>query len=331
MSYFEQKTNNIDGLENVFNNFINSDSLEGEDGEDKAFFSTDVIDDLIDNIEGEDENENFDGEDEQYDENEYLNDIDFSEFKGSNFSSNLRKVNKQATIQKRLKAKPKTKVKPKPLPTITKSKEGVVSMQNIDSFILKESKIKNIGYYKGEKLKELAIHIVNDSALDFTVELFNPSTPLDYLYSTGLNLNDKITIAGGDNIVTYTDVLFNLLANPVMIPNAKLAFAGAKYMEQRNEPLLFKNKQIEGSQVSYPSLLLLQIDTYQKANDLISFDIFQSLGKPFFPSGMDIVQYKVLAGNSVTIVFFYKQKDIRKIFYEEAKILPRHNLNSLIK
>ena len=95
-----------------------------------------------------------------------------------------------------------------------------VIVKGASDFIVsqKNDQIKNIGYYKGKKLKELILIFNNNSAVDFEVEIFQPSMPLDYLYSTGQNLNDKIQVAGGS--VSYTDVLFNMLANPTFIPNA---------------------------------------------------------------------------------------------------------------
>ena len=96
--------------------------------------------------------------------------------------------------------------------------------------------IKDIGYYKCKKLKELVFIINNNSAIDFDLELFNPSMPLDYLFSTSGNLNNKIVVAGGN--VEYTDVLFNILANPMHIINAKFLFAGATLQQQINQPLI---------------------------------------------------------------------------------------------
>ena len=67
----------------------------------------------------------------------------------------------------------------------------------------------------------------NNSAVDFEVQVFNPSMPLDYMFSTGQNINDKVTVGGG--VVSYTDVLFNMLANPTLIPNATFVFAGPNF------------------------------------------------------------------------------------------------------
>jgi hypothetical protein len=177
--------------------------------------------------------------------------------------------------------------------------------------------VKNIGYYKGKKLKELVLTINNNSALDFNLELFNPSEPLDYLFSTSGNLNNKIQVSGG--IVSYSDVLFNILANPTHLVNAKFTFSGATYLNQINQPLIFKNKAITGEQIVEPMQLALKVDNMQVIQEIVFFDIYGALNRPFIPNGMDVIQYKVLAGNTVTFAFFYEQKDLRKFFYKEAR------------
>ena len=196
-----------------------------------------------------------------------------------------------------------------------------VIVEGVNKFILsqeqKDDTLKNIGYYKGEKLNELVLTFNNNSPLDFNLELFNPSMPLDYLYSTSLNLNDKITVAGG--VVSYTDVLFNLLANPAFIVNCKFVFAGASVNQQLAIPLEVKNKAITGVQKVDPLQLSLQLDTMQVANDIIFFDMMQGLNRPFIPDGMDVIGYKVLPFMTVTMAFFYKQISLKKVFYEEAR------------
>jgi hypothetical protein len=57
----------------------------------------------------------------------------------------------------------------------------------------------------------------------------------------------------------------------------------------------------------------------QVSNDIVFFDLFSGLNRHFMPNGMDVIQYKVLAGNTVTFAFYYRQKDLRKIFYKEAR------------
>jgi hypothetical protein len=270
------------------------------------------------------------------DDSSFLEDIDFSEFKGKSFKSNLQKVNK--VIDKK---KPKKKPLSKDFfvtkrATLYGSGKGgdakttkriivpstqKVIVEGVDEFILGKSKncdnVKKIGYYKCKKLKELILTMNNNSATDFNVELFNPSMPLDYLFSTSGNLNNKIQVAGG--VVSYSDVLFNILANPTHIVNAKLTFAGLTVVQQTNQAMIFKNKSIAGEQRVSPFQLALQIDNMQVANDIVFFDLFAGLNRPFIPNGMDIIQYKVLAGNTVTFAFYYEQRDLRKFFYKEAR------------
>lgn len=269
----------------------------------------------------------------------FLDDIDFSEFKGKSFKSNLHKLNKAVD-----KKKPKKKKMPldkdfivtKSATLYGKGKNGEakttkriivpstqkVIVEGVDEFILGKSKncdgVKNIGYYNCKKLKELVFTMNNNSAIDFNLELFNPSMPLDYLFSTSGNLNNKIQVAGG--VVSYSDVLFNILANPTHIVNAKFVFAGATLQQQISQPLIFKNKSIIGEQKVDPVQLQLKVDNMQVANDIVFFDLYGGLNRPFMPNGMDVIQYKVLTGNTVTFAFYYEQKDLRKFFYKEARV-----------
>ncbi len=52
----------------------------------------------------------------------------------------------------------------------------------------------------------------------------------------------------------------------------------------------------------------------------MAFDIVGQLNRVFIPDGMDVVQYTVLAGNSVTFCFYYKQKSLKKILFKEARV-----------
>lgn len=196
-----------------------------------------------------------------------------------------------------------------------------VIVEGISKFILSQNKkdnvVKNIGYYKGKKLKELVLIFNNNSALDFNLELFNPSMLLDYLYSTSLNLNDKIQVAGGE--VSYSDVVHYLVANPTMICNCKFVFSGPTVTEQIGQTLIVKNKSTDGTQIIHPLSLPLQIDTMQVAKDIVFFDIMDMLNRPFIPDGMDVIQYKVKPQMTVTMAFFYKQISLKKVFFKEAR------------
>jgi hypothetical protein len=285
----------------------------------------------------------------------FFDDIDFSEFSGKNFKSSLRKVNKAIDKRETKRKAPKkvqfAKTKPAPIgrkkvTNIPVKKKAVLNaratqyggeakttkrvivpsdrkviIEGVDKFILSKSSqddsIKNVGYHKGKKLKELILTLDNSgSAIDFNLELFNPSMPLDYLYSTSGNLNNKITTAGQD--VSYSDVLFNILGNPTRIHNAKFVFSGASTTAQINQALIIKQKGINGYEKIDPVQLALQLDRYQFASNIVFFNIDDALGRPFIPNGMDVIQYKVLAGNICTFCFFYEQVDLRKVFYKDA-------------
>lgn len=196
-----------------------------------------------------------------------------------------------------------------------------VIVEGVSKFILSKDKkaddVKEIGYYKGKKLKELVLIFNNNSPHDFTLELFNPSMPLDYLYNTSLNLNDKISVANSP--VSYSDVLFNLLANPTMIVNAKFTISGPSINQQISQSLQYTNKEITGTQKIHPINLNLQIDVMQVFGYVVNYQIMQTLGRPFIPDGMDVIKYKVLAGMTVTMGFYYRQKSLKKFFYEEAR------------
>jgi hypothetical protein len=198
--------------------------------------------------------------------------------------------------------------------------------EGVDKFILSNTKeseaIKNIGYYKGEKLKELVLIINNNTPNDFDFELFNPSMPLDFLFSTSNNLNNRISVAG-DNKVSYSDVLFNMLANPTLLPNAKFVSENPVNQNQAllqfNQPLIFKNKNIAGFEKVHPIQNSLNTDIDQRQNNILYWDIMGTLGRAFIPDGMDVISYKVLAGNIVTFGFYYKQVSLKRFFFQEAR------------
>ena len=348
-----KKYNNPQDYEKDLDSFLEADFIE-EDVYENADATYEYVSgssvelsDAEGESDGGEQNEGADVEDDSY-----IYDIDFSEFKGNDFKSSLNKVNRSVTKKKALsKSKTRTtttrKAPKKPLSQdigvkrrailygkqlsggseakttkriIGPSTQKVI-IQGVDKFILgkdeKCSDAKKIGYYKCKPLKELIFIMNNNSALDFNVQLFNPSEPLDYLFSTSGNLNNKIQVAG--DIVSYSDVLFNILANPTHLVNAKFTFSGATYQNQINQPLIFKNKRITGEQLVEPMQLALKVDNMQVIQEIVFFDIYNSLNRPFIPNGMDVIQYKVLAGNTVTFAFYYEQKDLRKFFFKEAR------------
>jgi hypothetical protein len=271
-----------------------------------------------------------------------IEDIDFSNITGKTTHEKLKKISRKTSTAKVVpKKKRLAPVNSKSRKIIAdknvkykfnkvKGRQTITTMQlpddreivlkGVDEFILSQNSApqKNIGYYKGEKLKELVIIINNDSPIDFTIELFNPSAPLDYLYATTDNLNNRILVAG-DNKVSYSDFLFNILANPVIIPNAKFVATGLQANAQFNQPMIFKNKNIAGEQKVFPIQNSLNIDINQNQKEIVYWDIQQSLNRVFSPNGMDVMEYTVLAGNYVVFGFYYKQLSLNKIVIPELR------------
>lgn len=280
----------------------------------------------------------------EFDEEDFIDieDIDFSNLKGKSTKEKLKSISKRtvsAKVVPKKKRLDKSVSKSRKIVTkkdanyqfkktkgknvtssITLSSDQEIVLKGVDEFILsqKHSPQKNIGYYKGEKLKELVLIINNDTPNDFTIEFFNPSAPLDYLYATTDNLNNRIQVAG-DNKVAYSDLLFNILANPVFLPNAKFTLSGLRKVEQINQPMIFINKNIEGKQKVFPIQNALNIDIDQTQDDLLYWDIHKTLGRLFTPDGMDIMQYTVLSGMSVVFGFYYKQISLKKVFIPEIR------------
>lgn len=323
------------GPDEIFDNDSDTEFLEQddfdpiEDGTDKQIL-----------IEGDEDFEFMD---------DSLNDIDFSEFKGD-FKSSLKQINgKLKNKRPNIKKIPvKNKRPKKPLnktfgvkqgkrvlhgagteKTITKidiPREREVVVQGIDDFMLSNEAdadyYKNIGYYDGKKLKELNLTFNNNSALDFNLELFNPSMPLDYLYSTSGNLNNKIKIGGG-NATQYSDMLFYMLGNPTLIPSVRIVVSGPSLEGQMAQGLIFKNKSIAGEQIVDPVSVPQLLDTMQFQSSVVVFDVMGQLNRPFIPDGMDVINYTVLAGMTVTLCFYYKQKQLKKFFWKEAKEIAK--------
>jgi hypothetical protein len=308
-----------------------------------GFFEEDELEEDVEPSE-EDEWNYFNSDVDGDIDSDVLNDIDFSELRGKSFRSNLSKLNTSYSKKRRKRYGTRKKTVPltqrigvKKRATIVnegRSTRGVnrvivpsdrkVIVEGVSSFILDRGKacdgVKNIGYYNCKKLRELIIIMNNNSPKDFDLELFNPSMPLDYLFASSGNLNNKVTVAGG--VVSYSDVLFNLLANPTHIVNAKFSYAGttpAIVANQIAEPLIFKNKRIDGYMKVEPLNTQLQLDVYQFQPNILFFDFETALNRPFIPDGMDVIQYKVLAGAAVTFSFYYRQKSLKRFFIKEAR------------
>ena len=121
----------------------------------------------------------------------------------------------------------------------------------------------------------------------------------------------------------HSDMLFNLLANPTLLPNAKFVCenpvdANQSY-KQFNQPLIFKNKNIAGHEKIHPIQNALNTDIDQNQNNIVYWDIMETLGRAYIPDGMDVISYKVLAGNIVTFGFYYKQVSLKRFFFKEAR------------
>jgi hypothetical protein len=290
--------------------------------------------DKIEDLDSDDYSYLFDRDEDVEDEEDFaeldIDDIDFSSIEGSSRKERFKNIRKKTTAQiipkkplnKSRKIISKKPIKKKVVTKISLPSDKEILVKGVDGFILsqtdKSEAIKNIGYYKGEKLKEMVLIFNNTSPNDFVIELFNPSQPLDYLYATSLNLNNKVAVAG-DNKVSYSDVLFNLLANPAIVPNAKFVCEGARVDEQESIALRFKNKNVAGYEKVMPIQMSLNLDIDQQQRIILYWDIQQTLGHVYCPDGMDVIEYRVLAGMRVTFCFYYKQVSLKKFFWQETR------------
>ena len=271
-----------------------------------------------------------------------IEDIDFSNISGKNTQEKLKKISRKTSTAKVVPKKKRlapansksrkivaekdvnyrfNKIKGRQtITTMQLPDDREIVLKGVDEFILSQNNapIKNIGYYKGEKLGELILIINNDSPIDFTLEFFNPSSPLDYLYATTDNLNNSIAVAG-DFKVSYTDLLFNILANPILIANAKFVATGLQANAQFNQAMIFKNKNIAGHQKVMPIQNSLNIDIDQNQKQIVYWDIQKTLGRVYSPNGMDVMEYTILAGNQVVFGFYYKQLTLNKVFLPELR------------
>jgi hypothetical protein len=253
-----------------------------------------------------------------YDSYEDLEDIDFDYLTGD-FDTDFSNFARGKVRRKKIK-----RGCPKPL----QPKNKIIVPDDRKLIVQGREKFK-IGskFHEGEKLQELNMTIDNTSnPIDFTMELFNPSAPLDYLYNSTQNLNSRITIADGVN-VAYSDVLFNLLANPTMIVRGLMVCSALGTLpantqsgivfNQMNQAFQVKNKNIKGWQDLMP--YKPNLDAYQKQSDIVSFEIMKDLNRPFVVDGMDVLQYTVLANSKVVLNFYYKQIKLKELVFPEYK------------
>jgi hypothetical protein len=109
------------------------------------------------------------------------------------------------------------------------------------------------------------------------------------------------------------------LANPILIANAKFIATGVQANAQFSQPIIFKNKNIEGKQKIFPIQNSLNIDIDQTQNQIVYWDIEKSLDRIFSPNGMDVMEYTVLAGNFVVFGFYYKQLTLNKVYLPQLR------------
>lgn len=199
-------------------------------------------------------------------------------------------------------------------------------VEGVSRFILsdepEDNEIKAMQYYKGKKLNHMTLTFNNDSQLDFNVELFNPTLPLQYLIGTRLNIDDKIQIAGGTT--TYSEMIAYLIGNPTMIISAQIVVSTPSgtitdIQKQFAQNFLFKNKSISGYQAIEPINVALARDIMQAQPDIVYFNIPKQLNRPFVVDGLDTITYKILAGNTVTVNFYYKQVQMKRVMFEECR------------
>jgi hypothetical protein len=262
-------------------------------------------------------------------DDEDIYDLDFSGVSGNDFKKSLKNVKKgikKVQGQKKKKAKKNKafienskKSKRLRIAKISVPSDRMLTVEDVDRYVMSDEYdwSKDIEHYKGKKLKQVILIFDNsNSAVDVTLDLFDPSSMVDYLQSNTQNINNQIIVA--DGVVKYSDFLFNILANPLMVINAKFVLAGSNITGQINENMFFKNKNSEGKMETVPTSLSMQINVNQKQRTVICFNLKENLNRPFIPDGMDVMQYKVLAGNSVYMVFYCEQHLLKKILFDEA-------------
>lgn len=216
---------------------------------------------------------------------------------------------------------------PKAMSRVLVPRDRRVIVEGVQKFILSEDcsvqDYKSIGYCNGKKLKEIVFTINNEGHNDFTIELFNPSTPLDYYQATTQNVNDKIVVAGSNVAnVQYTDVLSHMMSNPAKIYNSKIAITAPTnniLFNQRSQNFRMIQKDLTAVMDIQSINIDLMLDAFQSQNNIVAFNYLKELNRPFIPDGMDVLRYTVLAGCTVSIAFYYEQKKLKKYFYKETR------------
>jgi len=277
-------------------------------------------------------------------------DIDFSEIKGKSVKASLYKANdklkrKNIVLGKNAKRKPlpltkKHAVKQnsitninakgrnsKTIKNVIVSNDQKIIINGVSNFMIDKSKdsLRNIGYWEGQKLNKLLFTFNNNLGNDIEIDLFNPNGSLKYFMANSQDLDDRIIV--GDGSIKYSEVLFNILANPTMIPSARFSFncpTDAQLERQINVPLIFNNKDLRSNTAVKP--YTFEIDEYQFQKNIVTFDIVESINRPFFPNGTDTCKYTIYAGTTASLCFFYKQHTLIEQFFKLA-YTKRKDLN----
>ena len=268
--------------------------------------------------------ETFEVEDMPYEFLDDLEDVDYSSLTGD-FDNDFESfVKGKMPLKRNLNPRQKF-VRRARCPRPVMPKQKILVPEGRDIIVEGKKRPTKITHFKGQKLKELQLQINNDSALDFTVDLFNPSTPLQYLYATSGNIDNKIKVSGGDS-VAYTDILYYLLANPTLVRNATVDASGTTTNSVTNATIVsnqfqqsfqFRAKNMKGWLEIQP--LRLYKDSYQFQADTVEFPIQENLNRPFVPDGMETLKYTILANCSVTLTFYYEQVLLKELVYDEVR------------
>lgn len=286
-------------------------------------------------------------------DNSMFGDIDFSEIKGKTNKQIISKANAKirskklmtSINKKRKNALPLTKKHPikqnsttniktkhlsgksKSIKNILVSNDQKVIINGVSNFMIDKTKdsLRNIGYWEGKKLNKLLLTFNNTNGNDLTLDLFNPNSWGKYFMANSQDLDDRIIV--GDGSIKYSEVLFNIIANPTMIPSARFSFScptEEQLERQLNVPLNFTNKDLRSNTVVKP--YTFEIDEYQFQNNIVLFDIIESINRPFFPNGTDTAIYTIYAGTTASLCFYYKQYTLIEQFFKLA-YTKRKDLN----
>lgn len=163
----------------------------------------------------------------------------------------------------------------------------------------------------GNQWDKIVLNIVNDNSFDITIDLFRPSTPYLYTQSTRLNINELITVGGGQTIL-YTDLLAYLTANITRV--SKIRVSGDT-RTQLQVPLTAKMLNFKADELVIPKPLFQSIFQYDKF--AVEADLDEILTAPFYIDGLQYFQYTILAGNNVSLGFDFKQIRLRDLLTDD--------------